>query len=584
MILVLCMTASLLYAKKDAFKITSITFEGNNVYRSGTLQKVMVTRSLKFLSPGYYYPEIFSDDLKNLALFYHQNGYLQAKIVDYTVDRNEEKKKLSITIIISEGEPTYIEGVEVFGNSVFSDSTLMKEIGLKKDNLLQQKKVQDATYKLLTMYANLGYLDAEVVPDIRINEEYHRALIDFRITENEQYSIRDIIVQGLDVTKKKIIMREITFKQNEIVDYSKLLASQRSLYLTGLFESVFIRPVTLDSLSSQKDVLVEIKEKIPGEFNIGVGYGSLEHARIFAELQNSNLWGTAQKISLNGRLSSITRKIEASYTEPWTFGIRLKTDINIFDSFNEEPGYDVSQYGAKLIIGKSFTHYASISFAYRYERVHFTKVEVQEIPDTYKSNLNSLILSAIQDKRDNIFNTTKGYMLSIDNELAESYQKSSSLFGKMTGKSRFYWSLTPTTILATSFEAGGLTLFGNSRYIPLNERYYAGGPQSIRGFRYRKVGPLDDSGNPLGGRYKFVGNLELRQTIYKIVGAVAFFDFGNVWKYLKDVKKQPMRSCPGIGLRVNTPLGVVRCDYGFNWFPKAGEPSGKFYFSLGQAF
>ena len=106
----------------------------------------------------------------------------------------------------------------------------------------------------------------------------------------------------------------------------------------------------------------------------------------------------------------------------------------------------------------------------------------------------------------------------------------------------------------------------------------------MRGFRYRKVGPLDDNGNPLGGRYKLVVNIELRQTIYKIVGAVVFFDVGNVWKYLKDVTKQPLRSCPGIGLRVNTPLGVVRCDYGFNWFPKPGEPSGKFYFSFGQAF
>ena len=573
-----------LHAEKNAFKVMSISFEGNNMYRSRTLQEVMVTRESKFLSPARYYPEIFSEDLKNLALFYQQNGYLQAKVADYSIERNEDKKQVSIIITISEGEPTYIEGITIFGNTVFSDSTLLKATELQKGHLLQQKKVQDATYKLLTMYADEGFLDGEVVPEIRINDEHHRALIDFQITEHEQFSIRDIVIQGLEITKKKIILRDLTFKSGEIVGYSKLLASQRALYLTGLFESVFIRPVTIDSLSSQKDIQIDIKEKIPGEFNLGLGYGSLDKARVFAELLHSNLWGTAQKVSLKGKLSTIANKIEASYTEPWTFGIKLKTDVNIFDTFNEEPGYDILQYGAKIIVGKSFTEHSSASLACRYEKVRFSNVKVQELPDKYKSNLNSLTLSAIHDERDNIFNTTNGYLLSTDSEIAESYQKTKDVFGRLVVQGKYYKPVSSSTVIALSLEAGGLALFGNSTSIPLNERFYTGGPHSLRGFSYRKVGPLDDKRLPLGGRYKIIANLEVRQTFYKFIGGVIFFDFGNVWSYLKDVKKEPLRSCPGIGLRIASPLGVVRCDYGFNWFPKSGEPSGKLYFSLGQAF
>ena len=583
-IILLLMASGLSANKKIAFTITSITFEGNSVYKSRTLQEVMVTTASKFLSPAYYYPEVFIEDLKNLALFYQQNGYLQAKINDYFIERNEEKKQLSISIQIFEGEPTYIEGISVFGNSVFPDSTLMKKIGLYKGHLLQQKKVQDATYTLLTLYANAGFLDTEVVPGIKINDELHRALVDFRITENEQFSIRNIIIRGLEITKKKIIMRDLTFKSGEIVNYSKLLASQRALYLTGLFESIFIRPVAIDSLSSEKDILIEIKEKVPGEFNIGVGYGSIDKARIFAELLYSDLWGTAQKVGLSGKLSYITRKIEVSYTEPWTFGVKLKTDVNIFATYNEEPGYDVSEYGGKVIVGKSLSKYSSASIAYRYERVHFSHVKVQEFPDKYSSNLNSLILSAIHDNRDNIFNTTSGHVLSLDSEIATSYEKTTNVFGRLVLHGKYYAPITHTTIIALSLEAGGLTLFGNSTNIPLNERFYTGGPHSLRGFSYRKVGPLDNKGLPIGGRYKLVNNIEIRRTIYKALGGVIFFDFGNVWNYMKDIKKEPMRSCPGIGLRFATPLGVVRCDYGFNWFPKNGEPSGKLYFSLGQAF
>ena len=192
-----------LHAEKNAFKVMSISFEGNNMYRSRTLQEVMVTRVSRFLRPAYYYPEIFTEDMKNLALFYHQNGYLQAKVDDYSFERKEEKKQVSIVIRIFEGKPTYIEGITIFGNTVFSDSTLLKATELQKGHLLQQKKVQDATYKLLTMYADEGFLDGEVVPEIRINDEHHRALIDFQITEHEQFSIRDIVIQGLEITRRR---------------------------------------------------------------------------------------------------------------------------------------------------------------------------------------------------------------------------------------------------------------------------------------------------------------------------------------------------------------------------------------------
>ncbi|HHE40350.1 MAG TPA: hypothetical protein ENL10_02480, partial [Candidatus Cloacimonetes bacterium] len=145
LLIVLMIIHAGMYAAKNAFKVTSVTFEGNNIYRSRTLQEVMVTRASKFLRPAYYYPEIFSEDMKNLVLFYHQNGYLQAKVADYSLERSEEKKQVSIIIQIFEGEPTYIEGIAIFGNTVFPDSILVRAIGLQKGNLLQQKKVQDAT-------------------------------------------------------------------------------------------------------------------------------------------------------------------------------------------------------------------------------------------------------------------------------------------------------------------------------------------------------------------------------------------------------------------------------------------------------
>jgi len=567
--------------EKDAYKIKVLTIEGNKVYTTRTLKKVLVTRNSRFLSPAYFYPTVFEQDLKNLTLFYNQNGYLEAKVLEYDVDEDHENRTVAIFIRIYEGPPTHISDIAIFGNHVFTDETILSSITMGSGQLLNQKRIQDATYKILSMYGNQGYLDAEAVPDIRINKEINKAIIDFQITENQQFTIHDIHIQGLDITKERVIWRNITFQSGEIVNYSRILKSQQNLYLTGIFESVFIRPVTIDSLPTQKDILIEIQEKIPGEFNLGVGYGSLDKFRVFFELVHNNFRGTAQKIGLNVKLSSITKKVEAAFTEPWTFGIKLKTDINIFASYNKEPGYSITQRGGKISVGKDLTAHSNALISYMYERVQYKNVVVDNVD--YAPNLNTVSLSYSFDSRDNIFNTTKGLYLSGDNDVVISYHNTKNIFDRVIINAKYFIPGGETTIFGFSTQIGFMKVFGNDTSIPLNERFFAGGPNSIRGFEYRKVGPISKN-VPVGGRYKFVGNLEVRQRLYKAFSGVAFFDFGNVWSYLKDIPTNALRSSPGIGLRFATPIGVVRCDYGFNWFPKDGEPSGTFYFSLGQAF
>ena len=130
-----------------------------------------------------------------------------------------------------------------------------------------------------------------------------------------------------------------------------------------------------------------------------------------------------------------------------------------------------------------------------------------------------------------------------------------------------------------------MNLIGDARDIPLNEKFYAGGPESLRAFNFQSVGPLDENDVPIGGRLQFVMNaLEVRQTIYKWIGAVAFADVGNVWAKTNQFRIRDLRLAPGIGIRLSTPIGLARMDFGINADPQADEPFGKVYFSMGQAF
>jgi outer membrane protein insertion porin family len=567
-------------------KVNSVDFEGNQAFREGRLKRVMLTRPSGFLSRSHYYPHIFEDDLKSLLLFYQQNGYLEAEIADTQVTVDTAKGEVDIRIGISEGELTTIEGVSIFGNTVFGDSLLLRKIKIKAGDPFKPAKIQDASLSVLTLYADNGYLEAEMKPDIRINYETHQALVDFTLEEKNQFSVADIRLEGAEKTKPHVIRRELLFRQGEVIKYSRLLESQRRLYLTGLFQSVFVRPQPATSGDSdKKDILVELKENESLEFNVAAGYGSVEKVRGRIEVFNSNLMGTALKAGLTLRASFIGRAAEASFTEPWTLGVPWKTDLNLLAEYLEEPGFDIFRKVGRLAVGRTFGKRSTASVAYRHEDAELSDVQVEAVPQESKTNLRTLTLSVIYDTRDNLFNSTRGLYAEGRNELAGSFLSGTDTFVRLVGRVKYFYPWRNSTILASSLEAGWMDVFGRSKDIPLSERFYAGGPNSVRGFGYRLVGPLDADGDPIGGRFQLVWNLlEIRQSIYKMIGGALFADVGNVWLSAEEFRLKDVRTSAGVGLRVNIPIGIVRLDYGINLQPEKGEPKERLYFNMGQAF
>ncbi len=567
-------------------KVSSVIFEGNQIFSHHRLKRVMLTRSSRFLAPSYYYPEVFEDDLKNLVLFYQQNGYLDAQITDARVSVDTTERLVHLRIQISEGELTLVEGVTVFGNSVFGDSLLLGKITIKPKDPFRRLRIQDATLAVLTLYANSGYLEAEVNPDIHINSETHRALIDFVIQEKTQFSVGQIRLEGLKKTRPHVVERELLFSPGDVVRYSRLLESQRRLYLTGLFQSVFIRPqIASSGDSAKKDILIELQENESLEFNIAAGYGSVEKARGRIEIFNTNLAGTALKAGLTTKISFISRGVEASFTEPWTLDLRWRTDVNLLFEYLEQPGFDLTRKGGRLVIGKTFGKRSTASLTYRYEDSKLSNIQIGTVPEGQKTNVRSLMLSLIYDTRDNLFNSNRGIYLGWHNELAGSFLSGTDTFVRSVVRFKCFYPWKRSTIIASALEIGWMDFFGTSRDIPLNERFYTGGPNSLRGFGYQLVGPLDAERDPMGGRLELVLNLlEIRQSLYKMMGAALFADVGNVWLAPQDFRLDDLRTSAGFGLRANTPIGIVRLDYGINLQPKKGEPRERIYFNMGQTF
>jgi outer membrane protein insertion porin family len=572
--------------KLERWKIKSVTFENNRAYTDQRLCKIMVSRPPSLFGSTVYRKDIFEEDMKNIVLFYHQNGYLEARVVDFRVEGDSSRNEVRLIVVLEEGKLTRIEGLGVFGNRAFNDARLLEHIKIKTGDPLNRIKVEKSLLDLLRFYADCGYLEADINPEVRINPETHMAILDFIIREGHQFTVGNIMLDGIEKTHPHVILRELQFKKGDVLDYSRLLETQRRIYMTGLVQSVFVRPVSAeDGDSTKKDIRIEVKENPSIELNVSAGYGTVDRLRGKVEVFNKNFRGSARKVGLVTTMSFIRRSVEASFTEPWTFGTPWRTDMTLGMEYKEEPGYHLRQIGGRLTVGRSFFQRSNIMVRFRSQQGKLSEISVNELPDDVKTDIRSLELAIIHDSRDNLFNATRGVYTELSGELGGSFSDRVHGFIRLVSKCKYFYSITPNTVLASGIEIGWMEAQGGLPQILLSERFYAGGPNSVRGFEYQKLGPVDEDGTPLGGGFKCVWNMiEIRKGIYKMLDGALFLDMGNVWSAPEAFRFREVRFSPGVGLRLNTPIGVGRIDLGVNIDQRSGEQRFLWSFSMGQAF
>ncbi len=564
-------------------RVESIDFYGNEQYSDEQLKDLMAVRTSGLIRRSFYNPQVFQDDLRNIRQFYVEQGYLEAEIANVQIDSTENVFAIDITI--SEGERTYVEEVTVSGNTVFSDEQMLRQIPLEKGDPFRSPLVQEGITSIMTIYGREGYINVAVKPEIRINPDIHRAIVDFNILEGQQYRVEDIRIMGLEKTEPVVVEREIPLEEGDIFDYSEILRAEQNLYATGLFNSVIVQPAPAPGDSSKRVILVRVRERQTGEFAIGGGYETIDGFRGTLDVRNNNLLGTARQAGFYGQLSQAGYRTRLSYVQPWTFGVRLRTDANGLFEFREEPGYDIRRIGGNLVFSRRIRPYTDASITYRFESIKIDNIQTETIPDDLqKGNLRSLALGVIYDSRDDIFNTHDGAYIETRNELVGLFLGGTDNFLTTILSAKRFIPLGGRNVLGGALQVGWKGLFRTTREIPLSERFYTGGPNSVRGFEYQALGPADPQDVPLGGRFLLVGNLEWRTRIISIIGMAVFLDAGNVWGSPGEFRFDQIRYSAGLGPRVNTPFGVIRTDFAFKLDRREGEKLNEFWFALGQAF
>jgi outer membrane protein insertion porin family len=588
--------------EKKQYKIKNIIFSGNQDFASGRLMKIISTRTDGLFRSGVLDENLLRQDMERLEAFYRDNGFIDIK-AGYTVTYQD--KGIDIAIEIQEGDQYFVGTTEIEGNTIFTDQEIGKDIKMKQGLAYSPNNLRLDVISIQTLYFDKGYMECGVRPATLLDREAKIINITYSIVEGGLSYVNEVHVTGNSKTKDKVIRREIRLYPGEKFDGDKLKRSKQRLYDLGYFDEVIFDTEPTDD-PGRKDLSVSVKEAKTGEFSFGGGYSSVDRLIGFAEISQRNFditnfktfTGAGQILSLKAEIGYVRQNYMLSFTEPWILGYPYLFGFDLFNFERDKKeslgyGYSEKRTGGNLRFGKEFTDYDRADLKYRLESIKIGDVSsgaLQALRDEEgKNTISSLGLTLTRDTTDSKFNPMTGHILSGTVENAGGPLGGDKDFYKLTGFTNFFFNYDRKLVLELKAMGGWAKEYDDSTHVPIYERFFAGGANTVRGYKERSIGPRDEAtGDPIGGEAMLVGNAELTYPIFNNFKIAAFYDIGNVWHNSSDtkIKAKDFKSGAGAGVRVKTPIGPVKVDLGYP-LDKAHEGDKqkiRFHFSMTRGF
>ena len=642
-------------------RIARVDFVGAEAFPQKKLRRIIKTRRHWMFSwitsSGVFKDDQFDDDKERLIDFYHSQGYIDFEIKDVQFE-HPTPRTLVIRFIVYEGRQYKVGSVKFTGNKIFSNAEIAAGIrrahpgtvvkkqifgphGLRMDtgDVFTPDGLGTNMQDIADFYGSKGYID--VTPFSRSlnveripNTDTGTMDLDFQIDEGQKNFIEKIEIRGNTKTKDRVIRRELAVAPGEVFDMVKVKLSQRRLENLQYFEKVDARPEDSDVGPSYKNLVVGVEEKNTGNLTMGAGFSSVDSLVGFVEVSQGNFdlfhpptfTGGGQKFRLRVQLGTERQDYEAQFIEPWFLGRKLRFDVDLyrhdyaFESLNNLYDRIITggRVGLSRALGSDFL-IGGVGYSLEDMGVLLNGDNVRSngivaggfppivgtppnIPNAIRAQqgynlISKMDLSLSYDTRNSVQLPDKGQETVLSAVLAGPFPGSRDYY-KLQLKTHWYFKgLFPGHVLELLAGTGVTDAFGSTTEVPFYDRFYLGGLDTLRGFRYHSVSPREIppqpgspgfSSEPIGGDTYWVGSAEYSVPIFQSpkengVGLrfAVFYDIGQVALAPYSFDADYLDNW-GVGLRLNLPIGPLRLDYGIPIHTdRFNSSSGQFQFGVG---
>ena len=573
----------------EKFQIRRIDFVGNSAISAEELKDLMSTSEKGIFSwltgSGDFNQEDLNQDAAKLSAFYHNNGYVQARVGEPEV--NFEEDGIAITVRVDEGPQFKVGEVTMAGDLIIPQEQLLERLKITEQEYYSRELIRLDVITLTDIYADEGYAYVDISPRIDQDAENLVVNIIFDIEKGKQVYFEEITIGGNTKTRDKVIRRQLKVHEQELYGGQRLKRSVRNLFRLDYFEDVKVK-TTKGSGDDKMRLDLDVIEKNTGAFSIGAGFGNVENFFLTASIAERNLFGRGQTLSLKGQLGSKTTRFTLSFTEPWLFDIPLSAGADLYNWSYDFSDYDRDSIGTKVRFGYPIVDYTRGYLSYTYDIADIKNVSdsaATSIKRDEGKNVKSSVGTRIRyDSRDQIFHPTKGSIHDASFEFAG--LGGNVGFTKYILETGWYFPLVWEFIGVLHAKGGYVEELG-SKTLPDYEKFFMGGIDSLRGFDRDDLSPLDDDGAEIGGNKFIQFNTEIRVPLVKEAGVygVAFFDTGDIYSESEDIELDNLRESAGGGIRWLSPMGPIRLEYGFILDQKSTDHgSGAWEFSMASSF
>ncbi|MEO0081917.1 MAG: BamA/TamA family outer membrane protein [candidate division WOR-3 bacterium] len=550
--------------------IEAVRFAGNRTFSGRQLLSVVTVRARQPLDERR-----LDGDVRALEQFYHDNGFRDAQ-VGRRVSRG--RRMYVVVLNVVEGIRTRVGTIAIIGNRTFETERLIQLLPVRVGGYYDAGSVSRCLQVVRTLYLNSGYPFANVTAEWRYGDTLADLVVE--VTEGPRCYLGELRVRGNRTVRTATVLRTLELREGEMFSQQRLQEAARRLYATRLFQRVLFHVLRPDTSSNRVVVRFDVAEQPYRVFAFGGGFETPPWRLLFSiEWEHNNVLNRGQQFDVSIEFSpnfsgDFRTALDVHYRLPYLILMRVDLQTHPFFYWERVDTLLRREYGIETGLCRNLTRYLSLGL--------FNRLRL--VADTSRGITNSVALNATYDSRDDFFDPASGLYVRPAVEVAGGSLGGDNDFYRFTAETRWFQVVGPRFVLAVRAMVGRDILFGRTVAIPYYEGFALGGRNTLRGYRDRSLGP-DSIGTDRFGPAVLNTNVELRTPyVFGWVGLVVFFDAGEVIGSAAGYTLTDLEYSAGAGLRVRTPIGPVRLDWGKRLKNPAPGDKGKFYLGLLHAF